>query len=336
MGTVHGVYLKYVGLSALSYAAFSYLLLSRDDDDDDDDDGAGVGLGSLSEVVSSLSRGLLSSVVADGAVGTEAAARHPPHPPLPPLWRTGLALLAGYSCVVNGVVAALFKLEIGTGMIGKDRQTGRIPPWSRIVFFPFHCPTALYTWIHTRVMVRGGRTVPVATEVRPGWWIGGCYAHELDGGRKTWACVIDLTVEFPETCIDRTSRYLSLPTWDGVPPSPERLEEAANFAVAAWGGSSATSHRGGGDGGGDVLIHCAHGRGRSATVAAACLVRAGLFPTWRSAFEEGIRPARPVCRLNRRMRRALTEWQERYVDGAASGGEEEDDDDNVVREKKEQ
>ena len=70
----------------------------------------------------------------------------------------------------------------------------------------------------------------MASEVQPGWWVGGCYAYQLN---KKWAGIVDLTVEFPEKCRNDTLRYLCLPTWDGVPCSPEQLEKAANFCIEA-------------------------------------------------------------------------------------------------------
>ena len=161
-------------------------------------------------------------------------------------------------------------------------------------------PQKLWRWWRQRRTrshnKKGKKKVPVATEVQPNWWVGGCYGHELD---VDWGAVIDLTVEFPESTITRTKSYLSLPTWDGVPATPAQLEEAAIFASKSEG---------------PVLVHCAHGRGRSTTVMCACLVKAGLFNTWEEAFEKGIKPQRPVCKLNRRMRQNLTEWQEIYVD----------------------
>lgn len=207
----------------------------------------------------------------------------------------------GYSALLNGGIALAFKLRRGMGLIGKCPQTGQIPLWSYVLYFPFHVPTAIYTHVHTLAgkYKPAKKKVPVASEVQPGWWVGGCYAHELN---KDWAGVVDLTVEFPERCFDRCENYLLVPTWDGVPADPAQLEEAATFAVKA-------RERG------DVIIHCAHGRGRSTTVMCAALVKAGMYSTWQEAFEKGIKPGRPVCKLNTKMRQALTQWQADYVDG---------------------
>ena len=207
-----------------------------------------------------------------------------------------MAALLGYSAILNGVIAVLFKAEVGMGLIGKDPTTGKIPLWSKIVFFPFHIPTRLYTHFHTR---SHQKSVAVANEVQPGWWVGGCYAHELEHIPK-WAAVIDLTVEFPETA--KTDHYLSIPTWDGVPATPAQLEQGAIFASQQMAN-------------GPILVHCAHGRGRSTTMMCACLVKAGLYENWKDAFEKGIKPGRSVCKLNRRMKQALTAWQAEFVDG---------------------
>jgi hypothetical protein len=276
MGTVHGVYLKYVGLSALSFAGYSWMLR--------DPDGGGGQL-SLAAFLGEAARSVARSASLVSRV-------------LP-------ALALGYSALLNGAIAILFKLERGMFIIGKNPKTGEIPKWSYVLFFPFHLPTMLYTMIHTSIgtqaiEVDGKKVeeiVPVASEVQPGWWIGGCHAERLD---KDWAGVVDLTVEFPESTINRTRAYLSIPTWDGVPASPRQIEEAATFALAA------SRH-------GDVLVHCAHGRGRSTTVMCACLVKAGLFSSWVEAFENGIKPRRPCCKLNARMRSNLTAWQATYA-----------------------
>lgn len=279
MGAVHGVYLKYVGLSALSYVGYACMM------------------GTSAEPEPFLSSQNIRGLA---AVSPEIANSMS-------FWRLVWASIFGYSALLNGIISILFRLEWGMGLIGKDPKTGQIPRWSYVLFFPFHLPTMLYTHIHTRhgqykAKTENGETkrkVPVATQVQPGFWVGGCYAHELE---RDWGGIIDLTVEFPERCISHTESYLLIPTWDGVPATPELLEEAANFSVEARKK-------------GDVIVHCAHGRGRSTTVMCACLVKAGLYSTWQEAFEKGIKPGRPVCKLNSKMRKALASWQARHVDG---------------------
>ena len=162
-----------------------------------------------------------------------------------------------------------------------------------MLWFAFHLPTWLYTWVHTEHSKHRG--LPVASEVAPGWWIGGRYSDEL---RKKWAVVIDLTVEFPENCRQTTDEYLLVPCWDGVPPAPLDIERAARLAAAHAAR-------------GDVLVHCAHGRGRSTCVMVACLVRAGVFATWRDAFESASKRRKGI-KLNGKMRRALDEWEQSF------------------------
>ena len=72
----------------------------------------------------------------------------------------------------------LFQLRNGMGLVGKDLQKGEIPVWSYVLWFPFHIPTLIYTYFHTRFGtqlardVKTGKTlkipVPVASEVLPG------------------------------------------------------------------------------------------------------------------------------------------------------------------------
>jgi hypothetical protein len=58
------------------------------------------------------------------------------------------------------------------------------------------------------------------------WW----HAYHI----PCWLYIFsDLTVEFPERCINSTKAYKLIASWDGVPASPEKLEEAATFAVEA-------------------------------------------------------------------------------------------------------
>tara|TARA_B110001452_G_scaffold189981_1_gene160161 strand:- start:1286 stop:2011 length:726 start_codon:yes stop_codon:yes gene_type:complete len=198
-----------------------------------------------------------------------------------------------YCAALQMIIAACFLLRVGMGMLGKSHRTGLVPSWSYVLFWGFHLPTWLYTYLHTKHSVAHG--TPVATEVVPGWWIGGRYGSQL---KKKWAATIDLTTEFPESCMDTTTEYLLLPCWDGVPPTPAQIDQAAKLAARCSES-------------GDVMVHCAHGRGRSTCVMVACLVQAGLFATWEEAFA-ACKQKRKVISLNKKMRTALTAWQETY------------------------
>eukprot|EP00629_Pelagomonadales_sp_RCC1024_P006966 CAMPEP_0119270600 /NCGR_PEP_ID=MMETSP1329-20130426/7539_1 /TAXON_ID=114041 /ORGANISM="Genus nov. species nov., Strain RCC1024" /LENGTH=233 /DNA_ID=CAMNT_0007270625 /DNA_START=210 /DNA_END=908 /DNA_ORIENTATION=+ len=233
MGAVHGVVLKYVGLTAAASAAL--------------------------------------------AVGPAHYA-----------WRCPLLVVAA----TNAVVVALFLADAGCGLLGKSAKTGRSPWPYYVAWAGFVVPTWLYTKIHTSLGATRG--VPEASEVAPGWWLGGRYADVAPGRPARWAGVLDLTCELPERCLDLTDDYKLVACWDGAPPAPERIEAAAAFCVAARAE-------------GPVLVHCAHGRGRSTTCVVAALAKAGLFPDWRAALAACQRN-RPVVKLNGRMRRALDLW----------------------------
>ena len=157
---------------------------------------------------------------------------------MPYTWATSVVLLI-YSAVVHALITSLFLLQVGEFLLGKRPRDGQLPMWSFVVWSAFHLPTYLYTYIHTAMS-----DVPVASEVQPGWWIGGRYAHKLPGARR-WALTIDLTVEFPEACFAESAQYLLLPTWDGTPPDANGIENAARLA-------SECHPRG------DVMVHCAH------------------------------------------------------------------------------
>lgn len=204
------------------------------------------------------------------------------------------SLLLWYSALTHLLISLFFMTCRGQWVIGKSAVTGQVPLWSLVVWAAFHLPTWLYTLVHTELGDKGGG-VPVASEVAPGWWLGGRYGYRL--GRR-WACTVDLTTEFPEGCIAHTAEYLLLACWDGQPPPPRDIERAAVLCAAQRAD-------------GDIMVHCAHGRGRSTCVMVACLVRAGLHATWRDAFE-AIKPRRPGIKLNGQMRRALDAWEAAY------------------------
>lgn len=164
------------------------------------------------------------------------------------------------------------------------------------------------------------------------------YADKL--GLKQWGGIVDLTVEFEESCFSQCAPngYLNLSCWDGVPPPPADIQVAALHCAKiakAWASSNTSSAAASGSGGGGttavgtaagaaltptspsthpILVHCAHGRGRSTTVLVAALVASGCFATWEGAFAH-CKSKRPCVKLNAKMRAALTTWANEYIGG---------------------
>lgn len=205
-----------------------------------------------------------------------------------------LRMISLYVALINGVVTIGFLSNVGATWLGK-RGDGSLPWWSLILWSGFIAPTWLYTMIHTFLGKRY-HSVQEADEVLDGWWLGGRYADVVKDRPRRFSGIVDLTCELPERLAQCTDEYKLIPVWDGSPPSPDLIEEAAAFCVA--------SRRNG-----QVLIHCAHGRGRSTTIICAALVKAGRFENWRDAFA-ACKLRRPVVRLNAKMRAALETWQQ--------------------------
>jgi len=128
---------------------------------------------------------------------------------------------------------------------------------------------------------------PVANEVAPGVWVGRRpRAHELPEGV---AIIVDLCAEFSKAPGVTDGRaYLAIPTLDATSPAPAEIARAVDAMLAA---------------GGAAFIHCAFGHGRSATVAAALLVRRG--DATLDDVERKMRACRPKIGLNSHQRGAL-------------------------------
>lgn len=187
--------------------------------------------------------------------------------------------VAAVTLVVSASIAAGFP-----GLLGKTAD-GRLPSWSRALFWPWHALVRATT----RAVRHSGE--PVVTEVLPGWLIGG-WPHRADRFLD-WPAVIDVTCELPRRGPERP--YLCLPTWDATAPTVEAIERGVAFALE-WRRAGLP-----------VLVHCAHGHCRSATVLAAALVAAGEFATWEAAVSH-LRAARPRVHLLPVQREALRRW----------------------------
>jgi protein-tyrosine phosphatase len=147
---------------------------------------------------------------------------------------------------------------------------------------------------YMRALHEGARSLtkePVADEVAPKIWVGRRpRPHELPAGV---AIVVDLCAELAELpSVVRRQDYLALPTLDSTSPTPLALARAVDRVLdvlAATGGSA--------------FIHCAFGHGRSATVAAAVLIRRG--DATLDDVEARMRAIRPRIGLNAIQRAAL-------------------------------
>ncbi len=183
---------------------------------------------------------------------------------------------------VSGLVVAAAYFGLGPGILGK-REDGTLRPALIVALAPFFGATWFLWWLQGVL----GRQA-WAHEVAPGVWVGRrpSPSHLPPGVRL----VVDLTAEFPvHPELRRQTDWVCAATLDGTPPSAARLAELVERIEAV---------------GGPVYIHCAAGHGRSATVAAAVLLRRGLARDPAEA-EALMRKSRPGIRLTRSQRALL-------------------------------
>jgi protein-tyrosine phosphatase len=159
---------------------------------------------------------------------------------------------------------------------------GTLPWYAWVVWGPIF----VWQWLGHE-FVRAFSKEPVANEVAPGVWVGRRpRANEL---RPDIKIVVDLCSEFPAARGVTDGRsYVSIPTLDARSPTPEQIADAADRVIATDG---------------PALIHCAFGHGRSATVAAAVLVRRG--DATLDTVEAMMKASRPKIGLNGNQRAAL-------------------------------
>lgn len=135
---------------------------------------------------------------------------------------------------------------------------------------------------------------PFADEIAPRLWLGSAPLAfgRADVDRIGAGAVLNVCAEFGDLAgLGRDRPYRRVPMFDGLAPTPRQLDEAV-----AW---AAEQHRAGKV----VLVHCAQGHGRSATVMAALLAELGIDGA--EAALERIRKARPGARPSAAQRDAV-------------------------------
>lgn len=179
------------------------------------------------------------------------------------------------------VAVAFVYLADAPRALGK-RPDGTIAWWAWLAWAPLFGYMRL---LHEAA--RGLTREPVANEVAPGVWVGRRpRAHELPPGI---AIVVDLCADLAEAPGVTTGRaYLALPALDGTAPPAAKIADAVDTMLAA---------------GGPAFIHCAFGHGRSATVAAALLIRRG--DATLDDVEAKMRAIRPRIGINAAQRAQL-------------------------------
>lgn len=192
----------------------------------------------------------------------------------------GAALVLLWPAMSFGLVGAAY-LARRPALLGK-RPDGTQAAWALVLLGPYF----VLTWATWRAE-RALGWVDCANEVVPGLWVGRRpLGDELPAGVRL---VVDMTAEFPAAAaVRRHPGYLCVPTLDGTGPEVERLRELLERLRGVDG----------------VYLHCASGRGRSATLAAALLLERGLAADI-DEVEAQLRQRRPGIRLNAAQRELL-------------------------------
>lgn len=127
-----------------------------------------------------------------------------------------------------------------------------------------------------------------SNEVVPGLFV----ARRLLPGElpASVSLIVDLTIEFTEPrVIRRACEYASYPILDATSPDDVEVQAIVDRIVRHSG---------------PVVVHCANGHGRSATVISCALLAKGLARDVADAINQ-VRSARPRARLNVDQRRAV-------------------------------
>jgi protein-tyrosine phosphatase len=195
--------------------------------------------------------------------------------------------------LLHGILSSFclgVSVEFNKNILLKDRQSGRIPLLSYLLWWPYHVSILCYSYTLDRVLRRFKKHKEVDCTLihssNPSFYLGGRFSNSI----PKLKVIIDLTNEIPRIQQDEVI-YLNYPTYDTTPPlvrdMKDAIEEIRKLNLKE----------------GSILVHCAYGRGRSCCMLVALLVGLNIYSTWESAFEE-IKKKRPNVRLSPEM------WEE--------------------------
>lgn len=213
---------------------------------------------------------------------------------------TVLGYVSAWSALSLLAVCALYLVAARGGDPGPLLK-GQRHGWLQGVFFPFRAVS-----YGVFAGARWARRNDVVSEVSPGVFLGPrLFPWEADGLRARGVTgVLDLTSELPTAAVFAREPFErhAVPTLDRAPPPPALMDAAVRWAVARV------------EAGQSVYVHCAFGRGRSATVAAAVLVALGRAPGAAEAVAM-VAAARPSVRVKGEQFAALEAFVARRAAG---------------------
>ena len=200
-------------------------------------------------------------------------------------------ILGIWSAIVFGLALYGSATTTLVWLPGKGRVTGKVNVYKATFFLPYYA-AVLLLMIGSRLISKSKHWKSYS-ELADGVYVGDYYSSFL--ADMEWVAIVDITNELPR--MGKSEKYLNIQSWDGCPPTVEDIQRAVEFVKGAKK---------------PVLIHCAHGKGRSATVACAVASAVGSFKSLDEAIA-ACKRIRPQTSINLRMRARLSDWSKVYL-----------------------